>query len=506
MTRADLSRDQAGRLSLAEQHDWFRRVTARRAPPNQRGGAGQANGGGTPMLLARAGIPDGARVPARGRHIAFGADPGRQISVAWQVPALVAEPFLRLGESPRDLSQRVPAEVRALTTAPPGTDPPGAPPPVVQYYVHALVDGLRPGRTYYYRAGHRGLDDPRDTRIHRFRTAPPGRGPFTFTAFGDQGVTDAAAAAAALIDAMHPAFHLHAGDISYAEAGGSGLITDCYDPREWDAFFAGIEPAASHVPWQIAVGNHEMEAWYSPDGYGGQHARWDFPGGSASSRPPVYYSFTCGNVGIVSLDGNDVSYEIAANFGYTGGAQADWLEATLAALRADPGVDFIVAFFHHCAYCTCTAHGSDRGPRQHWAPLFDRYSVDLVINGHNHVYERTDPIRNGLPTRQAPIGAAIGAAADGTTYITAGGGGQTLYSFVAPDSYQCHASDDAAVATFVNQAGGRTEETVAWSRVRYTGYCLLVVDSQPDPARGGRLLVRALGADGTVLDQITLAR
>jgi hypothetical protein len=29
-------------------------------------------------------------------------------------------------------------------------------------------------------------------------------------------------------------------------------------------------------------------------------------------------------------------------------------------------------------------------------PLFDLYSVDLVINGHNHVFERTDPLRGGV--------------------------------------------------------------------------------------------------------------
>ena len=95
-----------------------------------------------------------------------------------------------------------------------------------------------------------------------------------------------------LIRAQSPAFHLHVGDVSYAESGGSGLITDSYDPRIWDQFFNEIEPAAGHIPWQVAVGNHEMEAWYSPDGYGGQYARFDFPGDARSSTPPTYYSFS----------------------------------------------------------------------------------------------------------------------------------------------------------------------------------------------------------------------
>jgi len=259
----------------------------------------------------------------------------------------------------------------------------------------------------------------------------------------------------------------------------------------------------------VSLGNHEMEAWYSPDGYGGQQKRFDFPGAAASATPPTYYSFTYGNVGIVSLDANDVSYEIPANNGYSGGAQTAWLAATLKALRANPQVDFIVAYFHHCAYCTCTTHGSEGGVRQFWTPLFDQYSVDLVINGHNHIFERTDPIKNGSPTGAAPIGATVTPATQGTTYIAAGGGGVSLYKFPVSDSYEGHVNNIPSIATFVNETGGTTQnQTVTWSRVRYTGYCLLVLDSQPGSGRGSasRLHVRGLAEDGTELDRVTLVR
>jgi hypothetical protein len=44
--------------------------------------------------------------------------------------------------------------------------------------------------------------------------------------------------------------------------------------------------------------------------------------------------------------------------------------------------------------------------------------------------------------------------------------------------------------------------------VRYTGYCLLVIDSQPDPRPGtaSTLLVRGLSEDGSEIDRITLKR
>jgi hypothetical protein len=528
--------EQAKRLSLAEQHDWFRRVTSRRSllrggvaaggamvagPALLAGTAGAATAGtaararaGSPMLLSRASAFSGSALPPFGRHIAFGADPSTQISVAWQVAAPVQDPFIRVGPAPWDLGHRVPGQIRTLSTPMSDIDAvdsvaPSAPATIEQYYVHAEVSGLRPGQTYFYSVGHQGWDTAASGPAGSFTTAPRGRVPFTFTAFGDQGVSYDALGTATLIRAQNPAFHLHAGDISYAEDGGDGLITDSYDPRVWDSFFAEIEPAAGQIPWQVAVGNHEMESWYSPDGYGGQYARFDFPGQQASSSPPTYYSFRYGNVGIISLDANDVSYEIPANLGYTGGAQTAWLARTLAALRASPDIDFIVAYFHHCAYCTCVVHGSEGGARQFWAPLFDQYQVDLVINGHNHIYERTDPIRAGAATGAAPIGSVIHPATAGTTYVAAGGAGKSLYSFSAADSYEGKVDNVTSVASYVNEPGGTTtNETVNWSRVRYTGYCLLVLESQPGWRRGvpSTLRLRGLDEAGAELDRVDLVR
>ena len=536
MKPSRMTPEQAKRLTLAEQHEWYRRLTSRRTL--LRGGvagagalvAGPALLGGTataasaetaarsapasPMLLAKSGRPAGSSVPPFGRHIAYGRDPASQISVAWQVPAQVSNPFIRVGTTPWELSDRIGAELRALTTQvsdtkPVDSVPPSAPATIEQFYLHARITGLRPGHTYFYSVGHDGWDPAAGfPAIGSFSTAPAGRTPFTFTAFGDQGVSYDAVGTSALIRAQNPAFHLHAGDISYAESGGEGLVTDSYDPRVWDSFFTEIEPAAASIPWQIAVGNHEMEAWYSPDGYGGQYARFDFPGEASSAAPPAYYSFAYGNVGVVSLDANDVSFEIPANNGYTGGAQVTWLGATLASLRKQPGIDFIVAYFHHCAYCTCAVHGSEGGARQLFVPLFDYFSVDLVINGHNHIYERTDPLRGGVST-PAPIGATVRPATEGTTYIAAGGAGVSLYDFTAPDSYEGHLHNVPSVTSFVNEAGGTTvNETVTWSRTRFTGYSLLVLDSKPGwrPGAPSTLTVRGLSEDGSELDRVILAR
>jgi hypothetical protein len=527
----NMTREAALRLSAAEQHDWFTKQTSRRSL--LRGGlvgAGTVVAGtalldsagasaataqvgsaqvGSASLLSTAPTLPGKLVVPFGRHVAFGADPGREIVITWQVASPVKKPFVRIGKTPWDLSHQIAADLTVLTT--PLADihavdavPPSATSPVEQYYVKAKLTGLIPGQTYYYFVGHSGWDLPGNLgTVRSVSTAPSGRRPFVFTAFGDEGVTYDALTNTNLIRAQSPAFHLHAGDISYAESGGSGLITDTYDPRIFDSFFTQIEPVASSIPWQVAVGNHEMETWYSPDGYGGQFKRFAFP-----TADRTYYTFTYGNVAVLSLDANDVSNEIPANNGYSGGAQTAWLASQLAAYRKRSDIDFIVVYFHHCAYCSCTSHSSEGGVRTNWVPLFDKHSVDLVINGHNHIYERTDPLKGGSVTAAAPIGSTITPATHGTTYVTAGAGGESLYKFSATDTYEGHVDTLATVSAYVNEPGGvESPETVTWSRVRYTGYCLLVVESTPSSGHGhSELTVRGLSETGAELDRFVLRR
>ena len=401
MTTSGMTPEQAARLSLAEQHEWYKNATSRRTmlrgglvgaaviagPALSVGSASASTGSTAPAaspsnsasLLQKADRPTGSTVAPFGRHLAYGTTPTSQISVAWQVPALVGNPFIRIGRSPGDLGHKIDAELKTLSTLASDTKPLDSvplvsPTTIEQYYLHAAIKNLQPGETYYYTVGHDGWDPTANLAVvNSFTTAAAGRGPFTFTAFGDQGVTYDAARSTQQINGLRPAFHLHAGDVSYAEDTGHGLIADSYDPRVWDSFFTQVESVAATTPWQIAVGNHEMEAWYSPDGYGGQHSRFDFP-----SSQTTYYSFTYGNVAVLSLDANDVSYEIPANFGYSGGAQVAWINKTLAAYRADPSIDFIVAYFHHCAYSTCTSHASEGG-----APVL-RPAVRQVQRGPGH--------------------------------------------------------------------------------------------------------------------------
>ncbi|MFK0120253.1 purple acid phosphatase family protein [Streptomyces sp. NPDC090994] len=512
--RADLAR----RLSMAEQYEYLRTRLSRRRTLVTAGAVASGlltgcSGRDVRSASAPAASPaastavSGAVVAPFGRHLAFGADPMRQMRISWQVPLAVRRPFVRVGPRPDDLGRRVEAEVRELTTPALG----GVRPAAEQYYVHAALDGLRPGTTYYYGVGHEGFDPAAPAHratIASFRTAPatpPER--FVFTAFGDQGVGAEAVANNRVLLRQDPAFHLHAGDICYANDKGRGEKSDLYDATQWDRFLKQTEPVARSVPWMVTTGNHDMEAWYSPDGYGGQLARFSLPDSGFDPRTaPGVYSFTYGNVGVVALDANDVSYELPANLGVTEGRQTRWLARRLAQLRAAPEVDFVVVFFHHCAYSTST-HASDGGVRAEWVPLFARHQVDLVINGHNHVYERTDAIKGGEVGRPVPVGEWTDPTRDGTVYVTAGGGGKELYGFPAgvPESHEGRTARDEPVDSFRwTRSRDRKAETVQWSRVRYRGFSFLSVEAQAGAAP--KLKVSALTPEGTRVDHFEVRR
>ncbi|WP_329228096.1 metallophosphoesterase family protein [Streptomyces canus] len=510
----------AERMSMAEQHEYLRARFSRRNMI--RGGAvtlgAVAGGAFVPGAVAQAATPtqtfasaesvDGAFVAPFGRHLAYGNDPRTEMTVSWQVPVAVKKPFIRIGAHPWDLSRKIEAEVRTLYT-PAGV---GASGDHTQYYVHAKLSHLRPGQTYYYGVGHQGFDpaEPHLTgTLGTFTTAPAHKKPFTFTAFGDQGVSYHALANDSLLLGQNPAFHLHAGDIAYADPAGQGKTSDTvFDSRTWDQFLAQTESVAKSVPWMVSFGNHDMEAWYSPNGYGGEEARFTLPdNGPDKAHLPGVYSFVYGNTAVISLDPNDVSFEIPANLGISGGTQTTWFEGQLKKYRAAKDIDFIIVFFHHCAYCTSTAHASEGGVRQEWVPLFEKYTVDLVINGHNHQYERTDVIKGDKVAKKLPIGETAYSETEGVVYVTAGAAGRSLYAFSAPDSYEGHLNEQDSVASFINTKDGKVNETVAWSRVRYLNYSFLRVDVEP-AARGhyAKLKVSGIAETGDRIDHFTVAR
>ncbi|HVX17917.1 MAG TPA: metallophosphoesterase family protein [Acidimicrobiales bacterium] len=422
--------------------------------------------------------------PPGSPRLAFGNDPTTTMNVSWSTPAPVANPRLSYGIA-SSAGTTVAADTRTV----------GGLKPVATNYHHVRLTGLAPGTTYRYRVAHDGAS----VDGLSFTTARRGDHPFTFTAFGDQGITTAAADNTALIAGIDPAFNLVAGDVAYADGIGTGLVVDLvqFDPTRWDDWFAETAVAQRRSPWMPAMGNHDMEPGMGLHGYGGHYARLALP---TNGFNEVVYAFRYGNVGVVAADANDISEEIPSAQLYTNGRQTPWIDATLAAFRADPTIDFLVVYFHHCAYCTMTSHGSDGGVRSKWVPLFDRHHVDLVINGHNHGYERTHPVRANAPTAEAPVGATVRSDQLGTTYICAGGGGR------APDDFGSQAFISHGPVAYQLKADAELEPS-AWSSVRRPINSFIRADVRPPDADGlATMAITTISSKGTTIDQVTLRR
>jgi 3',5'-cyclic AMP phosphodiesterase CpdA len=67
--------------------------------------------------------------------------------------------------------------------------------------------------------------------------------------------------------------------------------------------------------------------------------------------------------------------------------QFQWLEDELKASSSN----WKIVVFHHPLYSSSKRHGSDFGLREVLEPLFIKYNVSVVLNGHDHVYERVEP-------------------------------------------------------------------------------------------------------------------
>jgi hypothetical protein len=409
--------------------------------------AGAATG---PTLLAQ---PDVTGAPLADQlHLTFGADPARSMVASWSTPLRVRRPVLRLGTPEGGFGHTVPAEVRPYTDAMTGQ---------TVWTYHARMEGLRPDHPYVYEV----LADGASPVGGRFQTAPSGRAPFRFTSFGDQSIPAAVGSGASpgphtpnagyVVSAMaaldrQPLFHLLNGDLCYANVSDDPIDT-------WRSFFHNNMPIAANLPWMPAAGNHENEVGNGPQGYLAYQTWFSLPdNGQPDAWQGNWYSFKVGSVGVVSLNNDDVCYQQgsfsayreahlnpAANHGdyirgYSQGAQRAWLDATLAALRADDDVDWIVVCMHQVAMSSANFNGADLGIRKQWLPLFDQYGVDLVVAGHEHHYERTHPVRGADHSNLAPTGQdlltplaqsspsdTVIDTTEGTVHMILGGGGHS---------------------------------------------------------------------------------
>ena len=293
---------------------------------------------------------------------------------------------------------------------------------------HAVaLTGLDPGSTYHYRVEGAGGSSATGC----FCTAPAGDDSrFSFAVVGDSGSGGKGQlAVAALLERLRPDLVLHTGDVVYP-AGQERH----YDRR----FFAPYRNLIKTVPLFPVLGNHDVRKGNGAAFLENFHPPLGSPGSTKR-----YYSFDWGNTHFVALD----SELYHGDRGSDPEEQRDFLERDLATTRKH----WRIVFLHRSPYGS-SRHGGDEKVREDLEPLFATHGVDLVFSGHDHVYERTVPIR-------------------GVTYVVSGGGGRRLYP------------------------AGRSARTV--SSVSAHHAVLVRVD-------GGHLSLEAVEAGGTYVDRLDL--
>ncbi|GAA4366560.1 metallophosphoesterase [Agromyces bauzanensis] len=272
----------------------------------------------------------------------------------------------------------------------------------------------------------------------------PAAAALTFTASGDIGATAESAETLEQIRSLDPDLHLALGDLSYGGTGEEGV---------WCEFVT--ERVGAGIPFQLLSGNHESDgrngdidafADCLPNrlpGLAGEYARQyslDVPADTPLVR------FVMISPGLTFSDGP---------WSYAPGSERfEWTREAIEGAR-EAGIRWVVVGMHK----PCLSVG-DYGcdPEPELIDLLVSSGADLVVSGHEHLYQRT--VQLGLGDACASIapqrisGACVaddGAPLDqgrGTAFVTVGTGGAALRDV--------H-TDDPDAAYFSAWSGANTE-------------------------------------------------
>jgi hypothetical protein len=186
------------------------------------------------------------------------------------------------------------------------------------------------------------------------------------------------------------------GDNAY-ERGSAEEFRDCYEPS-WGRHRDRTRPAPGNHDW----GTRGLAGYrdYFGDAAAG-------PGGSS------WYSYELGAWHVIVLDSECDKVDGCG----PDSPQGEWLAADLAASQAT----CTIAIFHIPRFSSGEEHGNDPDMDAFWRPLYAA-GVDVIVNGHDHDYERFAP--------QDPDGREDRAA--GIRQFVVGTGGTALRTFDTP--------------------------------------------------------------------------
>ena len=236
--------------------------------------------------------------------------------------------------------------------------------------IHAIkISGLQSNTKYYYQA----LSDTFTSAVEYFYTAKPDSvRQVAFQVYGDCGFNNSQQdGIATQMAAKSSEFSLVVGDVDQ-------LTGNAYDVD----YFQHYTSTMKHMCHFTGIGNHDIltnNTNYTD--------AFELPHNNPANSE-LYYSFTWGNAKFITIDGN-ISYT-------AGSAQYIWLENELKCNNSE----WVFVWFHqppwsngwdasyYIPFTPFYQYQGNTDMRTSIVPLFEKYHVDVVLNGHTHNYER----------------------------------------------------------------------------------------------------------------------
>ena len=241
---------------------------------------------------------------------------------------------------------------------------------------------------------------------------------FSFAAAGDWGCTDGTLTTAKRITEKNPEIVLGLGDYSY------DTTADCW--------LDILDQTNLSERMKISIGNHETTIYsraFGNDSYKSSSLLKQYMDNFGLKYQ--FYSFDYHNVHFLGL-----ATELPLGIG---SEQYEFVENDLAASSSKSGIDWRVAYFHYPMYPASEKIADPKMFRELYHPLFDKYGVDLVLQGHDHNYQRSFPLQFNSSNPTFPKITSITKSdyvnPEGEIFVIIGTGGQSLYKFLPSPLY-----------------------------------------------------------------------
>lgn len=243
---------------------------------------------------------------------------------------------------------------------------------------------------------------------------------FNFAAVGDFGCYDEANRTVSNIINKKPELVLALGDLSYS--GTTGCWFKLVSPLE-----------RNNIDLRIVVGSHDVGKNLEKYDQYLRHFKMDKP----------YYSFDYQNLhflGMATGKESLIPYDNASD-------QYQFVKKDLKEAHDNPNINWIIVFGFTPLYSSFTAHPGDGDLRDLYHPLFSKYVVDLVIQAHNHNYQRTYPLLYNEQSLSKPIitdkNKEKYSNPEGQIFLTVGTAGADLHNLTGQPPFIVKQFDDS---------------------------------------------------------------